>query len=126
MRFGSLLPPVVIGRLLDDVSAIAEAVRVLPRFEQELLRRLDVLHAELGAISELPAGPAPVEALPGGLDAWGGRVEPIQEIKAVRAAVEPLRGQLDELTRRAEPIQEIKAVRDELEAVRELLKGTDD
>lgn len=96
MNLSALFPPTLLARLLDDIGAIADAARTLPRLEREVISRLDALYREMA---------------------------PIQQLTAVRDAVEPLSGQLDDLAERVEPIQQLTVVREELESLHAVVDG---
>jgi predicted nuclease with TOPRIM domain len=101
-----LYPPALVKRALDDLSAIADAARLLPALESGVL-----------------GGLARVEARVAGLQA---ELAPIRALTDVRDAVQPLRGQLDglhdemgALREQARPIAEISRVREGIEPLDE-------
>ncbi len=148
MNLSALFPPTLIGRLLDDLGAIADATRVLPRLERELLMRLDALHAELGAVRELPAVRTAVESLPGQIDdlATGrpirscprsdggraaarkdrrpcGQVEPLQQLPDVHREIASLHAVVDGMSRQLESLEAvttgIEPLHEDMRAVRD-------
>ena len=95
-----LFPPTLIKRVLDDLSAIADGIRWLPRIHAELLAMrdgVDALRAEMAPIGQLPAVREAVEPLPDGIDGLQARLDalrdqmaPIAELHKVREGIEPL------------------------------------
>ena len=95
-----LFPPTLIKRALDDLSAIADAARWLPRMHAELVamrESVDALRVEMEPILELPAVREAVEPLRDGieglrarLDALRDQMAPIAELHQVREGIEPL------------------------------------
>ena len=97
MRLDALFPPTLIRRALDDLSAIADAARRLPAFENQVVGRMDAIQAqlddvrdELAPMRQIPAVRESVESLPGQLDHLTERIGPIEELHAVRKGIEPL------------------------------------
>jgi chaperonin cofactor prefoldin len=93
--------PALIGRALDDLSAIADAARGLASLEAAVLAavgriesRLDTLNVEIRGLGTMPAQFAALHTQIVGLreDMAGLRdeVRPIKDIAAVRAGIEPL------------------------------------
>ena len=77
MNLSSLFPPTIIGRLLDDLGAIADAARRLPEIEHAVLQRVDAMQTELVAVRH-------------GMDALRVEIAPIKELREVRKGIEPL------------------------------------
>ena len=109
MNLSSLFPPTLVARLLDDIGAIADAARSLPRFEREVTTRLDALAAELGPIHEIGAVRAAVEPLPGKLDALADIVAPIQQLSDVRREIESMRSILDVMNTQLQSLEAVRA-----------------
>jgi ABC-type transporter Mla subunit MlaD len=84
MNLDSLYPPTLIGRLLDDLGAIAGAARRLPDLERGVLEGVRGVQAQLDQIT---AALAPLPVL---LEDVRDRLGPIQELHTVRAGIEPL------------------------------------
>jgi uncharacterized coiled-coil DUF342 family protein len=118
-----LYPPNVVGRLLDDVHAIADAVRILPRLERELTQRLDGLREEMAPIQELSAVREAVASLPDKLDGLREEMAPIQELSAVRVEIEAMRAVLETVSDKLEKLDALRAgiepLDEDLHAVRE-------
>ena len=129
MNLSSLFPPTIVGRLLDDLGAVADAARRLPELENEVLKRVDGMQTELQMVrTEISAVRVGVEQLGPKLDGLREEVKPIKEISEVRKGIEPLdedmhavRHSVDEL----EPlmrdvIARLDALREELGPLGEL------
>lgn len=115
MNLSALFPPTLVSRLLDDLGAIADSVRILPRLERELLGRLDALYRELAPIQQLSAVRDAVEPLSGQLDGLGAklddlaaRVEPIQQLPLVRQELQALQATVDRIAERLDAIDAIR------------------
>ena len=87
MNLSALFPPTLVSRLLDDLGAIADSVRILPRLERELLGRLDALYRELAPIQQLPLVRQELQALQATVDRIAERLDAID---AIRGGIEPL------------------------------------
>lgn len=116
MNLSALFPPTIVTRLLEDIGAIADAARTLPRLEREIVNRLDALYREMAPIQHLSAVRDAVEPLPGQLDGLGvklddlaARVEPIQQLPIVRQELESLHGVVDRIAERLDGIDAIRA-----------------
>src|SRR5215207_2308949 len=108
-----LVPPALIKRALDDLSAIGDAARRADGIEHALLGRLDEIAAHVERLRE--------------------DMEPLKQLSAVRShlesvrtAVEPVAPRLDLLRQELRPIQEMAAVRAHLEAVRAAVEPLDE
>ena len=99
MNLSSLFPPTLVGRLLDDIGAIADAARSLPRFEREVTVRLDALQAEVTPVGELPAK----------LDALAEIVAPIQRLADVQREIEAMRSLLEALNLQLQSLEAVRA-----------------
>jgi chromosome segregation ATPase len=98
--------PALIGRALDDLSAIADAARGLASLEL----------AVLGGIGRIETR----------LDALRADVRPIRTIEDVNAAVQPLRAQLDVLHEQMVGLrEEVRPIRD-IEEVRKGIEPLDE
>lgn len=109
MNLSSLFPPTLVARLLDDIGAIADAARSLPRLEREVTLRLDALAAELSPIREIAAVRAAVEPLPGKLDRLAEIVAPIQQLTDVRREIEAMRSLLEAMTLQLQALDKVRA-----------------
>jgi chromosome segregation ATPase len=105
-----LFGPALVKRALDDLSSIAESVRLLDGLEAAILGGLGRIDAQLRALRA--------------------ELAPIAELAPVRVAVEPLRGQLDalnaaldELREEVRPIAEIREVRKGIEPLDEDMRA---
>ena len=76
-----LFPPALIKRALDDLGAIAEAARRLPRLEQEVIDRIDRIEGEMLARAD---------TIVTELGALRGEMTPIRELASIRKGIEPL------------------------------------
>lgn len=106
-----LFPPALIKRALDDLSAIADAARSLPRMEAELLasrEAVEQLREEMLPIQELPAvreGIAPLD----------------EDMRSVRDSVDGLEPLLGEVNRHLAGLEErIETLRADLAPLGEL------
>ena len=122
-----LLPPRLLMRALDDLTAIADAARRLPRLEDAvlgrvdaLLERLDDLGAKVDGLSEQ------IDGVAAQLDGLAEEMAPIKnlspvrdEIVAMHAAVAPLSGQMEQLRQEVQPIQQLAKVREGIEPLDE-------
>jgi hypothetical protein len=89
----------LIKRALDDLSAIGDAARSLPRIEREALRRLDALNAKLDA---LLVEMAPIREMP----AVRAGIDPLDDdMRAVRDSVDDLEPLIRELAERLEALR---------------------
>jgi chromosome segregation ATPase len=135
MNLTSLFPPTIIGRLLDDLGAVADAARRLPELEAAVLTRVDSVQRELTAVrqgverlGERVAPIAEITAVREGVDRLGAKIAPIAEITQVREGVDRLTAEIapiaeitqvregvDRLTAEIAPIAEITQVRERLD-----------
>ena len=91
MNLSSLFPPTIVGRLLDDLGAVADAARRLPELERQVLKRVDSMQTELAMVrTEISAVRVGVEQLGPKLDGLREELRPIKEISEVRKGIEPL------------------------------------
>ena len=116
MNLSALFPPNLVGRLLDDIGAIADAARTLPRLEREIVSRLDALYREMAPIQQLPAVRDAVEPLSGQLDGLGAklddlaeRVAPIQQLPLLRQDLSALQTEVTGIATRLDAIEQIRA-----------------
>jgi chromosome segregation ATPase len=109
MNLSSLFPPTLVGRLLDDIGAIADAARSLPRLEREVTTRLDALAVELAPIQELPAMREAVEPLSAKLDALAEIVAPIQRLADVQREIEAMRSLLETMNLQLQSLEAVRA-----------------
>jgi vacuolar-type H+-ATPase subunit I/STV1 len=87
MNLSALFPPTLIKRVVDDIGAVADAVRRLPDFEAQLLDRLDRIHLALAEVGVVHEAVAPLSSQLAQLEVTA---KPIAEISAVRRGIEPL------------------------------------
>jgi ABC-type transporter Mla subunit MlaD len=113
MNLDSLYPPTLIGRLLDDLGAIAGAARRLPELERGVLEGVRGVQAQLDQIT---AALAPLPVL---LEDVRDRLGPIQELHTVRAGIEPLD---DDMRRVRESVDGLEPL---LETMNDRLAGLD-
>jgi hypothetical protein len=113
MNLESLYPPALIGRLLDDLAAIAGAARRLPELEHGVLDGVRGVQAQLEVIT------AALGPLPALLEDVRDRLAPIQELHAMRAGIEPLD---DDMRRVRESVDGLEPL---LEVMNERLEGLD-
>jgi hypothetical protein len=113
MNLESLYPPALIGRLLDDLGAIAGAARRLPELEHGVLDGVRGVQAQLEVIT------AALGPLPALLEDVRDRLAPIQELHAMRAGIEPLD---DDMRRVRESVDGLEPL---LEVMNERLEGLD-
>ena len=123
VNLSALFPPTLLARLLDDISAIADAARALPRLEREVTLRLDALAAQLEPIRELPAVRAAVASLPGKLDALTEIVAPIQRLADVQREIEALRSLVEAMSLQ---LQSLEAIRVGIEPLDEDMRSVRD
>src|SRR6188472_1974070 len=98
MDLGALFPPTLIRRVVDDLSAIADAARRLTELDRELLQRADRTHETLAgiaiAVENLSAVRQATEPLPGQLEELRAGIDTanaqLQQLADVRAGIEPL------------------------------------
>jgi hypothetical protein len=76
-----LFPPALIKRALDDLGAIAEAARRLPRLEQEVIDRIDRVEGEMLTRAD---------TIVAELGALRGEMAPIGELPSISKGIEPL------------------------------------
>jgi chromosome segregation ATPase len=102
--------PALVGRALDDLSAIADAARGLASLEAAVLGAVARIEVQLAGLRD--------------------EVRPIGTIEHVNAAVQPLRAQLDALHEQmvglrdeVRPIQEIGEVRKGIEPLDEDMRA---
>jgi len=74
MNLSSLFPPTILGRLLDDLGAVADAARRLPELETSVLLRVDRMQTELVAVRE------EITAVRQGMDALREDLGPLGEL----------------------------------------------
>ena len=109
MNLSALFPPTLLARLLDDIGAIADAARALPRLGVEVTLRLDALAAQLEPIRELPAVRAAVAPLPGKLHALAEIVAPIQRFADVQREIETLRSLVEAMSLQLQSLEAVRA-----------------
>ena len=93
-----LFPPALVKRALDDLSALADAARRLPRLEEQVLEGVNSVSADAFArgdalndqLAALRTEMAPIREL----TALRAEMAPIRELTAVREGVEPLAGDI--------------------------------
>ena len=99
-----LFPPALIGRALDDLSAIAGAARRLETLEADVLARIDRIERELMRRAD---------GLTAELVALRAELAPIAELSAVREGIEPLD-------------RDMRAVRESVDELEPLLERVDE
>jgi chromosome segregation ATPase len=122
MNLELLFPPTLIKRVVEDLSAIADACRRLPELEQQVLVRIDGIRAE--AFARADTLQAEITEMREGVAALQREMTPIQELPAVREAIETLPARLDAMNERLAglqaqmtPIQELPVVRAAIETL---------
>lgn len=117
------VPPKLLLRALEDLTAIADVARRLPEVQLRA-PQLEARAEEIvtGLIDDLGAMRAGLERLEqqvgtmsSKLDGLQEQMAPIQELPAMRQAVEPLEGRMLELKETVKPIAQLPAMREAVE-----------